>query len=422
MLYFFAVCGIIGRYMERKIRIGVLLLVILIIINVVISGVLVFFIQSIQEPKIDVEFNLLQITTDEMIFTARISILNDNRYDLLIKNLNITGKTPDGNVILDLQIVGGTIAAQQQRIFTSNDSISFAGELSSKIYSSVRGVFGVNFAGIFEKTIPFHINITASFKDLFNNISSPTLSVLAEVTEISETGVFFQGIVNIENPNSFEMSLDDFTARIETENGDMVGEFSSIQGIITPEGISQFHLNGTLSFKALNAEILTLRITGNAGVHLMGINKTIPLSAIAQLPIPDINELLFGNESLGITISLDAKIRAGGFLTNIGLTLYNPSNIPLEANDMLCSIYGLTGENQKMIAQQSMEPSIVDSRKQDYLETQILIPYLKLLTAGTQKILPDRFVIRIQGNFSIEGVDQSIPVSLDATLNPHLIQ
>ena len=408
--------------MERKIRIGVLLLIILIIINAVIGGVLVFFIQDIREPEIDVDFNLSQITADEMIFTARISILNDNRYDLLIKNLNITGKTPDGNIILDLQFVGGMIAAQQQRIFTSNDSISFAGELSSKIYSSVQGIFGVNFAGIFEKTIPFHINITASFQDLFNNISSPTLSILAEVTEISKTGVLFQGKINIENPNSFEMSLDNFTARIETENGDMVGEFSQLQGIITPNGISQFYLNGTLLFKALNAEILTLMVSVNAGVHLMGINKAIPLSAIAQLPIPDINELLFGNESLGITISLDAKIRASGFLTTIGLTLYNPSNIPLEANDMLCSIYGLTGENQKMIAQQPMGPSTVESKKQDYLETQVLIPYLKLLTAGTQKILPDWFVIRIQGNFSIAGVTQSIPVSLDATINPHLIQ
>jgi len=75
-----------------------------------------------------------------------------------------------------------------------------------------------------------------------------------------------------------------------------------------------------------------------------------------------------------------------------------------------------------MIAQQPMGPSTLESKKQDYLETQILIPYLKLLTAGTQKILPDLFVIRLQGNFSIAGVNQSIPVSLDATINPHLIQ
>ena len=60
--------------MGRKITIGVLLLVILIIINTVIGGVLIFFIQDIREPKIDVELNLSQITTDEMRFTARISI------------------------------------------------------------------------------------------------------------------------------------------------------------------------------------------------------------------------------------------------------------------------------------------------------------------------------------------------------------
>lgn len=408
--------------MEKKIRIGVLLLVILISINAVIGGVLVFFIQDIREPKIDVDFNLSQITADEMIFTARISILNDNQYDLFIKNLNITGKTPDGNIILDLQIVGGTIAAQQQRIFTSNDSLSFSGYFSSKIYSSIQGIFGVNFAGIFEKTIPFHINITASFQDILENISPPTLSILAEVTEITENGVLFHGIVSVENPNFFEMSLENFTTRIETENGDLVGEFSPIQGIIKPIETSHFHLNGTLLFKALNAKIITIYLNGNAGVHFMGIDKSIALSTTARLPIPDIKELLFRNEPLGITISLDVKLRLRGFLTTIGLTLYNPSKIPLQANDLLCSIYGLTGENKKMIAKKPMEASSLESKKQDYLETQMLIPYIKLLTSGTKKILPNWFVIRIQGNFSITGVTQSIPVSIDATINPHLIR
>jgi LEA14-like dessication related protein len=408
--------------MGKKITIGVLLLVILIIINTVIGGVLVFFIQEIHEPKIDVEFNLSQITTDEMRFTAKISMVNDNQFDLLIKNLNIIGKTPDGNIILDLQIAGGTIAAQQQRIFTTNDTLSFHGELTSKIYGSIQGIFGVNFAGIFEKTMPFQINITASFQDLFNNISSPRLSILAEVTEITENGILFHGIISVENPNSFEMSLENFTTRIETENGDLVGEFSQLQGNIIPNATSQFHLNGTLSYDALNAKIVTLRIAGNARVHLMGIDKSIALTATAQLPIPDIKELLFHNESLGITISLDVKLRLSGFLTTIGLTLYNPSKIPLQANDLLCSIYGLTDGNQKMIAQKLMEPTSVEPTQQNYLETQLRIPYLKIFTSGTKKIFPDWFVIQIEGNFSLAGVNQSIPVSINATINPHLLR
>jgi len=407
--------------MERKIQIGVLLIVILILINAVVSGVLVFFIQDIQAPEIDVEFNLMQLTTDEMRFTASIFMMNDNQYDLLIKNLNIIGKTPEGDTILDIKFKGGMIAAQQKRIFTTNDSLSFAGNFSSKIYSSIQGTFGINFAGIFEKTIPIRINITASFQDLFENISSPKLSILAEVTEITENGVLFHGIVSVENPNFFEMSLENLRTSIKTEKGDLVGEFSQIQGMITQNGTSDFHLNGTLLFDAVNAKILILSVTGNAGVHLMGINKSIILSTTAQLPIPDIKQLLFHNESLGITISLDPKIRVQGFLTTIGLTLYNPSKIPLQANDLLCSIYGLTGETQKMIAQKFMEPATVEPTQQNHLETQLLIPYMKIFTSGTKKIFPDLFVIKVEGHFSIAGVNQSIPVSIDATINPHLI-
>jgi LEA14-like dessication related protein len=408
--------------MEKKITIGVLLLVVLIIINAVIGGVIVFFIQDIREPKIDVEFNLSQITTDEMRFTARISMENDNQFDLLIKNLNIIGKTTDGIIILDIEFIGGRIAAKQQRMFTTNETVSFSGDLSSKIYGSIQGIFGVNLAGIFEKTIPFQINITASFQDLFNNISSPKLSLLAEVTEITKDGVLFQGIVNVENPNFFEMSLENFTTRVETEKGESVGEISKLQGKILPNATSQFAFNGTLSYDALNAKILILRFRGNAGIHLMGIDKTIELSTMTQLPIPDIKELLFHNESLGITISLDVKVRVRGFLTTIGLTLYNPSKIPLQANDLLCSIYGLTGGHQKMIAQKSMEPTSVEPIEVDYLEAQLLVPYIKIFTSGAKKIFPDWFVIQIEGNFSLVGVNQSIPVSINATINPHLLR
>ncbi|MBN1860906.1 MAG: hypothetical protein JW840_05540 [Candidatus Thermoplasmatota archaeon] len=407
--------------MERKISLGVLLLGILIIINAVIGGVLVFFIQDIREPEIDVEFNLSQITTDDLRFTAKISMTNNNQYDLVIKNLNIVGKTPDGDIILDVRFVGGSIPARQQRVFVTNETLAFSGDLSSKIYSSIQGIFGLNFAGIFEKTIPFHINITASFQDLFKNISSPRLSITAEVTEITENGVLFQGSVRVNNPNLFEMSLENFTTRVETEKGEQVGELSQIQGIIHANGTTDFPLNGTLFYEALNAKTLNLIVAGNAGVHLMGIDESLALSASTQLLVPDIKELLFQNESLGITLSLEAKIRLRGFLTTIGLTLSNPSKIPLQAHDLICSIYGLTGENKKLIAQKPMEPSMLEPEKQDFLETQILLPYLKLVTAGTRKLFPDWFVIRLQGNFSIAGVNQSIPVSIDATISPRLI-
>jgi LEA14-like dessication related protein len=365
---------------------------------------------------------LKELTTDELKFTTVLIMTNYNSFDLLIKNLEIIGKTPEGDTIVDLHLISGTIAAKHQKTFSTNDSISFTGDFSSKIFSTVQGTLSVTFAGIYEKTIPFIVNITASFHDLLANISPPTIDIVAEISEITEKGVVFHGTVNIENPNFFEMSLENLTTRFTTENGTLVGQLTPLQGSIKPTDTSHFHVNGTLFLQALNAKIITIYVNGKAGIHLMGINKSITLSTKAQLPIPDIKKLLFQNESLGISITLDVKIRLRGFLTTIGLQLYNPTKIPLQANDMLCSIYGLTGENIKMISQKSMEPCTIESNEKDCVETQVLIPYIKLFTSGTKKILPDWFVIRIQGNFSIAGVYQSIPISIDANINSTLIR
>lgn len=407
--------------MKKKITFGVLLLIALIIMNIVIGGILVFFIQDIKDPKIDVQFHLSQMTTDELRFTATIAMKNDNHFDLLIKNLNIIGKTPEGQTIVEIQFAGGTIPSQQQKFFITNDTVSFSGNLSSTIFGSIHGLFGVTLAGVFEKIIPFHINITAEFQDLLSTISIPTMTLLAEVTAITEAGVYFKGTLSVENPNFFEMTLEDFTTSVETEQGNPVGELTPVQGTILPNTTTQVPFTGTLSYEALNAKTLTIRISGKAGVHLMGLDKSVPLSIAAQIPVPEIKQLVFHNESLGITISLEMKLRLRGVRTTIGLTLTNPSNIPLRAHDLLCSIYGLTGANQKMMAQNPMEPSTIEPEQQDYLETQLLIPYFKMFTSGTNKLLPEWFVIRIDGNFSIAGVNQSIPVSIDATINPHLL-
>jgi hypothetical protein len=69
-----------------------------------------------------------------------------------------------------------------------------------------------------------------------------------------------------------------------------------------------------------------------------------------------------------------------------------------------------------------MEPTSVEPIEVDYLEAQLLVPYIKIFTSGTKKIFPDWFVIQIEGNFSLIGVNQSIPVSINATINPHLLR
>jgi hypothetical protein len=118
--------------MNRKIKIGISLLLVLILINIAIGGALLLLVQDIKAPQIDVQFDLKQLTTEELKFTTVIIMTNYNSFDLSIKNLEIIGKTPDGDTIIDLHLISGTIAAKHQNTFSTNDSISFTGDFSLK--------------------------------------------------------------------------------------------------------------------------------------------------------------------------------------------------------------------------------------------------------------------------------------------------
>ncbi|MBN1281186.1 MAG: DUF3712 domain-containing protein [Candidatus Thermoplasmatota archaeon] len=408
--------------MEKKMKLGIILLVILIIVNAIIGGSILLFVMDINAPDIDVHIQVQDLSEDDMTFTATITMGNTNPFDLSIDNLELIGKNPAGATILTIELQGGTIPAQQHKTLVTNQSVSFTGDMSSTLYSSIQGTMGVTIGGLMEKTIPFHVNITASFSELLNNIDSPTIDITAEVADVTENGVIFQATVSLDNPNSFSLELQNLATRITTENGTLVGELTPLQGIIRPDDTTRFHMNGTLYYHALNAKVLTIDLSGKAAVHLMGLTKAIGLSASAHLIVPNITELLFHNESLVISITLDAKLRLRGVLATIGLRLSNPSKIPLQAHDMLCSIYGLTGENKKMIVQQPMEACTIEPQNQNCAETEVRIPYIKFFTSGTRHIFPEWFVIEIKGNFSIEGVYQSIPVSLDANINPTLFR
>jgi hypothetical protein len=86
-----------------------------------------------------------------------------------------------------------------------------------------------------------------------------------------------------------------------------------------------------------------------------------------------------------------------------------------------CIIYGLTGENKKIIAEKDMKPCLVLSKNEVCISTQIRIPYLKLIFSGTGRIFPEFFGLSLEGNFAINGTKQIIPISINGYINPHLL-
>ena len=164
-----------------------------------------------------------------------------------------------------------------------------------------------------------------------------------------------------------------------------------------------------------------MKLLGVAGIKIAGVYKKINLTADASIIIPDIKYFIFGGEPIDFQIPVQFKLTLKGILSNVGFKMYNPSNFSLIGKDLLCSLYRLDGEEKSLLGQKTMEVCTIDPRGIICVRTNITIPYFKFLTAGKGKILPDWIILRIEGDFYIAGTRQSVPISLNAYVDPNVI-
>ena len=109
-------------------------------------------------------------------------------------------------------------------------------------------------------------------------------------------------------------------------------------------------------------------------------------------------------------------------MSTVGLKIYNPSDIPLVAENLVCSISRLDGEKTYVLGSENMELCNISPHKTICIKTQILIPYMKYLFSGSNKLLPEWLILNIEGDFSIAGTRQSFPLSISAYVDPHFFR
>jgi hypothetical protein len=110
-----------------------------------------------------------------------------------------------------------------------------------------------------------------------------------------------------------------------------------------------------------------------------------------------------------------------GLLTKVGFIVHNPSLIPLEAYDLICTISAFSDNKTKVISQKDMTAINIPSKNEVSIFTELTIPYKSLITSGNGVIFPDWFVITISGKYSIEGTNKYIPISINGYFSPNLI-
>lgn len=403
-----------------KVNIEVIALIILFLINGLIGGIFLTTMNSITIPEIVASIDIVDINKDQIQMEIDIQIDNQNSFSLSVENFNVDSVMSTGKSIGDITVPGGEVASNSKKTFEAIGIYTLEGYDLKPINSTVTGTIAIGFFGLFEKEIPISMQIIASFDKIADNIDPPIIQIHAGISEIGSEGVGFSGSVEIINPNNFEIIMKNMSSNIISDSGEILGSIVIPDTAIKQKDSTEVQLQAELLYTCLNAQIVFIEFHGDVGVQLAGLSKTMTIATRADIEIPDLNEILMANEVFEFAISAEFKVRFQGIITTVGLSIYNPTNIPFEANNLVCRLYAQTDNQTNLIVEGIMNPCEISTNSRVCIRTEVTMPYLKLFTAAGPRLIPEWFALGITGGFSIKNTTQTIPISINGLIDPQI--
>jgi len=403
-----------------KINIEVIAIIILFLINGLIGGIFLTTMNSITIPEIVASIDIVDINKDQIQMEIEIQIDNQNSFSLSIKNFNVESVMSTGESIGDITVPGGKVASNSKKTFEAQGTYTLEGYDLKPINSTVTGTIAIGFFGLFEKEIPISMQIVASFDKIADNIDPPIIQIHAGISEIGSEGVGFSGSVEIINPNNFEILMKNMSSNIISDSGEILGSIMIPDTSIKQKDSTEVQLEAELLYTCLNAESVFIEFHGDVGVQIAGLSKTMAIATRADIEIPDLNEILMANEIFEFAISAEFKVRFQGIVTTVGLIIYNPTNIPFEANNLVCRLYAQTNNQTSLIVEGAMNPCEISTNSEVCIRTEVTMPYLKLFTAAGPRLIPEWFALGVTGEFSIKNTTQTIPISINGLIDPQI--
>ncbi len=398
-----------------------IVLITLVIINLIVMFFLFYDFQFFESPETIVTVEIIEIDSEELVLQTKMDITNPNSFDLSVTNFKLVSKTADGIKIGEMSIDGGLVSAKNTKTFISEDKFSLEGQSFRILKNEITGRIGIKILGIIQKTIPVNIVVFTSLEKILDNLDIPVLNVETFFDDIYYKGLNFSASINVYNPTDFEYTIENLNLDLKTEENVDVGNITIFGDTISPKSSLTFSSKGTVSFNALDAKILYVNIKGIAGARIAGLYQKVELSTVTSVKIPNIQEFIFQNQTIDFYIPVQIKLTLKGILINLGFKFFNPSNIPLIANNLNCSVFRLDGEKFTLLGEKSMDPCELSPQNTVCVKTQVTIRYIKYLSTIVGKILPDWLVIKIKGDFSIAGTRQVFPITLNAYVDPNII-
>ncbi len=410
-----------GFKSNKKLIAFTIFVMILFLINI-IAGILIYSdIQVMNSPETTVEVKLIEINSNEAIFQTKIDIKNTNSFDLIVSNLHINAIADNTTTILEVNIDGGKIKANEKEIFESTEYIEFDGEVPKLVKSKVSGNIGIEFLGIIKKTIPLKINVITDFGNSINEISAPILHITSDIEKISDDGINFTSDIDIYNPNSFDLEIQDINVQIITEQDEIVGSMQVFGQKIPAKTSEILKGNGQVIIEAFNAKTLYVDLSTQAGAKIAGIEKYISIESDIKINMPDLTEVFDTSSPTDIFIKTDIRATLNGFMGDVYLDIINPNNISLVLKDTVVYYYDVKGDDRIEFAKCDLNDTIVAPQESLTLQGEISLPFKNIILS---KISGDSdwLLVVVRTNITIPGLDFAMWAGVGGYQDLHLLK
>jgi hypothetical protein len=392
-------------------KIIVIILVSATILNIVAGAFIFFDIKTMNLPETTLTLELVDLNANEAVLQTTLFINNPNSFSIFLQNLTIITVTDNGEVINHLFMDGGETYAHENRTFTYAATIRFNGTIPNQLTSRITGTVGVMFLGLIKKTLPLKFTMVTSLSNILTQFTLPQIHLAGNFSEITQEGVNFTGNIEITNPYSFDMAIENISVSVETETGMQVGTVT-VQGKTIPAKTSQQQTgSGQLLLKALDAKTLRMTVHGEVIVLIAGIKKSMNFSVEADIIPPHLEQLL---SDLPTDSSLTGKYKLtlGGLLDQITLEIINPNKLTFHANDITVHIYRVDRDKQRLMCNGTIPDGVITSQNTTILQGDMLIPYSQLLPHLGERLFADRLQVIVRTNITIQGLNQTIWVGM----------
>jgi hypothetical protein len=252
-----------------------------------------------------------------------------------------------------------------------------------------------------------------------NDFAAPVISATVEFTEFNTDELSLSATIDVYNPNSFEIYIEDAIGEIKTETGKIIGEIDDIGGRIPPKESKEINTTGWMLLEALNAKKIIFNINASAGMKAAGFDKNLSFNAETKLIIPDFEELILSKDNpVLLSIKAKNKLSIKGLRTDIYLEIKNTYNVALTIRDINCKLYTEADGELNLLGEKIIEEDIVaEAGITSFAFTEIMVPFSKILTI---KPSTDWLMVSVTARLTIKGIDPAVFVEIRGYTDIHI--